>query len=142
MKEIIVIYRNRNTYSKTLVKNNLQWYDPIKKEIQKFEGGQLEFEYKEDEYLVAMGADKRSNRGIHSTFRLLPKVSDLETKSTSGVLDDKIFIKFFDDYLNYNNSSVTIDVSNLKRAVCFVPDEEVEDFGYQLNRQGFNYEIE
>lgn len=140
MKEIIVIYRNRTEPSKTLVKNILQWYDPIKKEIQNFEGGQLEFEYKEDEYLVTMGASERNQRGIRSTFRLLPKISDLEIKSTRGVLDDKIFLKFFDGYLNYNNSDVTIDIGNSKRAVCFVPDEEVEDFSYQLNRQGFNYE--
>lgn len=141
MKEIIVIYRNRTSPSKTLVTNNLQWYDPIKKEIQLFEGGQLEFEYKEDEYLVAIGASERNKRGIRSTFRLLPKISDLKIKSTRGVLDDKIFIKFFDNYLNYNNSSITIDISNVKRALCIVADEEVEDFSYQLNRQGFNYEI-
>ncbi len=140
MKEIIVIYRDRTSPSKTLVKNNLQWYDPIKKEIQRFEGGQLEFEYKEDEYLVAMGASERNQRGIRSTFRLLPKISKLEIRSTKGVLDDKVFIKFFDNYLNYNTSDITAEISNSKRAVCFVPDEEVEDFSYQLNRQGFNYE--
>ncbi len=141
MKEIIVIYRNRKALSKTLVKNSLQWYDPIKKEIQSFEGGQLEFEYKEDEYLVSMGATKRLNRGILSTFRLLPKVSNLEIRSTKGVLDDRVFIKFFDNYLNYNTSEVLVDYGEKDSAICHVPDEEVEDFSYQLNRQGFNYEI-
>lgn len=141
MKQIIVTYRKRSQSSKGLVKNNLQWYDPIKKEIQKFEGGQLEFEYKEDEYLVAMGADKRSNRGIYSTFRLLPKVSDLETISTRGVLDDDVFMKFFDGYLNYNTSEALVDYEQKGIAICHVPDEEVDDFSYQLNRQGFTYEI-
>lgn len=142
MKQIIVTYRNRTSPSKSLVKNSLQWYDPIKKEIQRFEGGQLEFEYKEDGYLVAMGATERTSRGICSTFRLLPKVSDLSVISTRGILDDNLFIKFFDDYLNYNTSSVAINISDKKMSICDVPDEEVEDFSYQLNRQGFNYEIE
>ncbi len=142
MKQIIVTYRNRTEPSKTLVKNSLQWYDPIKKEIQRFEGGQLEFKYQEDEYLVAMGATERLNRGILTTFRLLPKVSELEIKSTRGVLDDKKFKKFFDNYLNYNTSEVTVISDNKEIAVCSVPDGEVDDFGYQLNRQGFNYEIE
>ena len=142
MKQIIVTYRNRTEPSKSLVKNNLQWYDPIKKEIQSFEGGQLKFEYKEDEYLVAMGATERFGRGIRSTFRLLPKVSDLLVRSTRGVLDNKLFVKFFDNYLNYNASSITINISDTKMSICDVPDEEIEDFGYQLNRQGFNYEIE
>jgi hypothetical protein len=89
-----------------------------------------------------MGASKRDERGIRGTFRLLPKVSDLETRSTRGVLDDKLFVKFFDNYLNYNASSITINISDTRMSICDVPDGEVEDFGYQLNRQGFNYEIE
>lgn len=141
MKQIIVTYRNRTQPSKTLVKSNLQWYDPVKKEMLCLEGGSLEFEYKEDEYLVAMGATERLNRGIRSTFRLLPKAVNLEIKSTKGVLDDKLFLKFFDNYLNYNTSEITIDTKK-NLAICTVPDGESEDFSYQLNRQGFNYEIE
>ena len=142
MKQIIVTYRNRTSPSRTSVKSNLQWYDPIKKEIQSFEGGQLEFEYKEDEYLVAMGSTERNKRDIRSTFRLLPKVSELKIRSTRGVLDDKLFVKFFDNYLNYNTSDIKINISDTNRTICDVPDEEVEDFSYQLNRHGFNYEID
>lgn len=141
MKQIIVTYRNRTEPAKTSVTSKLQWYDPIKKELQIFEGGQLKFEYKEDEYLVAMEATERLSRGIRSTFRLLPKVSDLKIKSTIGVLDNNRFKKFFDSYLNYNISNIIAVFGNKKIATCDVPDEEVEDFSYQLDRQGFNYEI-
>ena len=141
MKQLSVIYRKRNESTKALSKNDLNWYDPIKKEMQHFEGGQLEFKYKEDEYLVAMGAEERQKKGIHSTFRLLPEVVDLEIKSTAKILDDKLFLKFFDNYLNYNNSNVIIDIKK-NSAICFVPDEEFDDFSYQLERQGFNYEID
>lgn len=142
MKEIIVTYRKRSESSKALVKNNLQWYDPIKKELLKFEGGQLEFEYKEDEYLIAMGHTERFNRGIRSTYRLLPKIADLEIKSTRGVLDDNTFMKFFDGYLNYNISEVIVDYGEKGIATCHVPDKEVDDFSYELERRGFYYEIQ
>jgi len=141
MKQVIVTYRNRTEPSKKSVNNNLQWYDPIKKELQHFEGGHLQFEYKEDEYLVALGASERLNRGVRSTFRLLPKVSDLEIKCTVKSLDDKMFGKFFDNYLNYNTSKITVNISKKTSAICEVPNEEVEDFTYQLERQGFQYEI-
>ena len=140
MKQIRVMYRKRRHPSKTSIKNSLQWYDPIRKELLFFEGGQLEFEYKEDTYLTAMSEEERARKGIKSTFRLLPKVSDLKINSYSDVLDNKLFINFFDNYLNYNTSQINVDISNDKFAVCFVPDEEYEDFSYQLERQGFNYE--
>lgn len=142
MKQIVVTFRDREQPSKKMVTNDLQWYDPIKKEICNFEGGQLVFEYKEDEYLVSMGANERLKRGIRSTFRLLPKIKDLKIKSQIGVSDNNIFIKFFDNYLNYNISEITASINKKRHAICFVPDEEVEDFSYQLNRQGFYYEIE
>jgi len=141
MKQITIIYRDRNEPSKTLSKNNLQWYDPLKKEMQYFEGGQLEFKYTEDEYLVTMGAEERSRQGIHNTFRILPTVTDLEVRTVIKVIDNKIFKKFFDNYLNYNTSNIIVNLGQKHVAVCLVPDEEVEDFSYQLERQGFNYEI-
>ena len=107
-----------------------------------FEGGQLEFESKEDEYLIKMGASERNQRGIRSTFRLLPKITDLEINSTKKALDNVLFKKFFDGYLNYNVSNIVADISSKTSAVCSVPDDEVDDFTYQLERQGFYYEVD
>lgn len=141
MKQITITYRDRNEPSKTLSKNNLQWYDPLKKEMQYFEGGQLEFKYTEDEYLVTMGVEERSRQGIHNTFRVLPTVTDLKVRTVIKVTDNKIFKKFFDNYLNYNTSDIIVNLGQKHVAICLVPDEEVEDFSYQLERQEFNYEI-
>jgi hypothetical protein len=140
MRQVTVIYRNRSEPTKVLTKNKLQWYDPLKKEMQHFEGGCLEFEYIEDQYLVAIGSQQRSNQGIHSTFRLLPKAVDLEIISTHKVSDNKKFLKFFDNYLNYNMSEITAKTGK-ENTICFVPNDEFEDFSYQLERHGFNYEI-
>jgi len=120
---------------------NLNWYDPIKKEMQYFEGDYLEFRYVEDEYLVAMNASDRLKKGIKSTYRMMPVVVHVEKKSNKESEDER-FKKFFDNYLNYNVSDIIANLGNKSRAVCVVPDAEVDDFSYQLNRQGFNYEIE
>ena len=109
--------------------------------MQYFEGDYLEFQYVEDEYLVAMSASDRFKKGIKSTYRMLPIVVCTEKKNNKES-EDKRFKKFFDNYLNYNISSIIANLGNKSRAVCMVPDDEVEDFSYQLNRQGFNYEIE
>jgi len=118
---------------------NLNWYDPIKKKMQYFEGDYLEFKYVEDEYLVAMDTSDRFKKGIKSTYRMLPVVAHIEKKSNEES-EDKRFKKFFDNYLNYNESNIVVNLGNKSGAVCMVPDDEFEDFSYQLERQGFNYE--
>ena len=121
-------------------KGNLNWYDPIKKEMQYFEGDYLDFKYVEDEYLVAMDASDRLKKGIKSTYRMLPVVAHIEKKSKEES-EDKRFKKFFNNYLNYNFSNVVANLGDKNRATCLVPDEEFDDFSYQLERQGFNYEV-
>jgi hypothetical protein len=139
MKQIIVNFHDRTVSAFKFINNDLQWYDPIKKELFIFEGGQLEFEYKEDEYLVSMGNSRRIQEGITSTFRLLPKVTKLKIKSSEKVSDHELFVKFFNNYVDYNNSGITANIIE-KKAICLVPATEEDDFTYQLNRQGFNYE--
>lgn len=141
MKQVIVKYRNRTKSVKTPVKNQLTWYDPIKKEMLYFEGGQLEFEYKEDEYLIKMDASERLRLGIKSTFRLLPKVTELKSITRQKVLDNNMFEKFLSNYLNYNNSQISTSSKEKDYIVCNVSNNELDDFTYQLHRQGFEYQI-
>jgi len=141
MKQITITYRKIDKPSKALSKNKLQWYDPLKREMQHFEGGRLEFKYKEDDYLIDLGVEERLKQGIHNTFRLLPTVTDLEVKTIIKITDNKIFKKFFDNYLNYNTSEIIANLGHKHVAICLVPNNEVEDFSYQLDRQGFHYEI-
>jgi hypothetical protein len=136
-----VEFGNKVNKSPSFKSGNLNWYDPIKQEMQYFEGDYLDFQYVEDEYLVAMTAADRLKKGIKSTYRMLPIVARIEKKSNEES-EDKRFKKFFDNYLNYNVSNVMANLGDTRRAVCLVPDDEVEDFSYQLNRQGFYYEIE
>lgn len=141
MKQLIVKYRNRIKPTKVNAINNLQWYDPIRKEMQFFEGGQLQFEYQEDSYLVAMDNEEREKLGIKTTFRTLPKVIDLKIRGSHGILDDQDFKKFFKEYLNYNDSNVSIEADRKDIAICNVPNDELDDFSYQLHRQGFDYTV-
>jgi len=132
MKTVSIIFRNKNKPILKKVKRQLNWYDPIKREMQVFEGGQLSFKYREDDYL--------KERGEKNTFRLLPEVIDLEEKGFDSVSNKDDIIKWFNTYSNYNDSEAEISIENNDGIVFVVPDEEVDDFYYQLERNGFSYD--
>ena len=132
MKTVSITFRNKNKPILKKVKRTLNWYDPIKREMQVFEGGQLSFEYREDDYL--------KERGDKNIFRILPKVIDLEEKGFDSVSNKDDIIKWFNTYSNYNDSGAEISIENIDGIVFVVPDEEAEDFYYQLERNGFSYD--
>ena len=142
MAEVTIVFKVDNSPSKEKLNRELNWYDVIKKEMQVFYGGKLSLEYKEDEYLVSLGEEERKKRNIRSTYRLLPKVEDLEITNynkTNSITNKKDVEKWFKDYLNYNNSDITIIVRNNDNIEFDVPNKEVNDFIYQIERKGFEY---
>ena len=141
MKRIIITYRQKKSQTKIPVKKQLLWYDSVRSEMLQFSGGQLEFEYKEDEYLVKMGESGRKSRGINSTYRLLPKVVEVKESSTILVSNKEDFKKFLNNYINYNDVEIEVEESN-DQSICNIPDNSVDDFCYQLERNGFEYDIE
>jgi len=139
MKDITVLFKNSDKVVRENFERELFWYDPIKQEMQVFNGGELAFEYREDEYLLKMGEAERNKRGINSTSRLLPKVKDLQLYVHKEQSNEKAIRKWYMDYLNYNNTKVAIESFSNKDIVFSVPDEEVDDFTYQLERNSFRY---
>ena len=141
MKAILVIHpiEQETIYEK--VEQNLYWYDTIKKEMQAFKGGQLQYEYKEDEYLVEMGEEGRKEKGIKSTYRMLPKIVDIETKFNKPKMNKDKLKKWYDDYLNYNNSDSEISGISDENIVFSVPDKEIDDFTHLLSRENFEYSV-
>ncbi|KKM60263.1 hypothetical protein LCGC14_1543630 [marine sediment metagenome] len=133
MKSVIVTIKNKNKPILKKMKRTLIWYDPIKREMQVFEGGQLSFEYREDDYL--------KERGDKNIFRMLPEVIDLEERGFDSVSNKDDIIKWFNNYLNYNDSEAEISIENPDGIVFVVPNEESDDFVYQLERNGFIYSI-
>jgi len=143
MPVITVIHRVNEEPVREKMERELHWYDTIKKEIQIFHGGKLTFVYKKDDYLVKMGESERNKRGIRSTFRLLPKVEDLEVVNYKKVKADSnqgAVDKWFDSYSNYNSSEAVMEVGDEYGTEFNVPEKEMEDFCDQLDRQGFRYE--
>jgi hypothetical protein len=140
MKSVTVYCDIRDVVPKENITRELNWYDPIKREMQFFEGGQLTFKYMEDEYLIKMGAQERKRRGITTTYRMLPVVEELEIrnyKNTYATSNMEQIVEFFNDYANYNVTEVMID-SYTNNSVTFnIPDKEVDDFTYQLERNRF-----
>jgi hypothetical protein len=142
MPNVTVLYTDGSKPSEVVEKVNqrLQWYDIVKKEMIVLYGGRLDFEYKEDPYLVKMGEVERKRRGLKSTFRLLPKAVDMEVKVKQSTSDEAGIKKMINDYLEYNDTKVSVVEENKEGIVLEVPEEEVEDFAYECERNGFAIE--
>ena len=137
----MVLFEIKEEPSKEKVNEELNWYDTVKQKILVFHGGKLAFKYREDEYLVKMGATERQRRGIKSTYRMLPVVEDLTvdnhfrmTKTTNKEEIEKWF--YSSSYIN----DIFIDSISDDLIVFEVPDNEKEDFCDDLEGQGFKYE--
>ena len=141
MKTVTVYHNVQQTIPKEEITRELNWYDPIKREMQIFNGGQLSFKYMEDEYLLKMGDEERIRRGIKTTFRLLPVVEVLKVRNYSNPQTssdrDKI-MDFYNDYSNYNLTEVSIDGFARDSITFALPDKEIDDFTYQLDRNNFS----
>ena len=134
---ILINYSIIKEAIKVKLEKRLTWYDDIKREMMTFSGGRLVFDYKEDGFLAKMAVDERARRGITSTFRMIPRVEDVEIKRFKDSSNKEKIYKFYTDYLNYNNSEITIANQNDKGILFLVNEEEVDDFTYQLERSGF-----
>ena len=110
---------------------DLFWYDPEYQILRKFKGTRMDWEYYYDTSL-----SKPKNR-------LIPQIVTAEQQVTVLRKDIKDIIKWFDNYQNYNSTNIEIDhVLPGKKGVVFeVPDNEVDDFTYDLERNNFNYEV-
>jgi len=139
MSEVVVLYKSETHYNREKGEKPLQWYDSLRGEMLSFHGGRLGFEYREDEYIVSMSKEERVKRGITSTYRMLPKVEDVEiinyNKKTT-VTNEKEVKKWFDSYVNYNITNASIIGFNRIGLAVNIPEDELDDFLYQAERQG------
>jgi hypothetical protein len=139
MPEVIVLYKTTREPLREKGEKELQWYDGVRGEMLSFFGGRLGFEYREDEYLVAMSQEDRVKKGISSTYRMLPKVVDVEIVNYNKMkttTNEKVVKKWFDDYVNYNITEAYVSGWSDNGITVVVSDEELDDFFYQAHRHG------
>lgn len=142
MPTIVIKCKIEDNFVKESLVQELYWYDNLKKELLKFNGTRLEFEYRQDPYILKMDKEERENRGIKTSYRLLPKPVSLNivNYNKKNIKDNKKeVISFFENYLNYNNTKISIENEYSEEIIFNVPEEEVDDFTYQLERNGFEY---
>ena len=139
MSQIFIPIIENKIKSKENITSELRWYDTIKKEMLFFSGGKLDFEYREDPYLIKMEKEQREKLGIKSNYRLLPKVIDIKINKNIVSSDQLIIEKWFKDYTNYNNSEATIIESSREGIMFDVPDSELDYFTYQCERKGLQF---
>ena len=140
MVEITVSFDIKEEPSKEKIYEELNWYDTLRQKMIVFHGGKLAFKYKEDEYLVKMGAAERQRRGIKSTYRMLPIVEDLVV-SNHFRMDKTTNKKEIEGWFYSSNYINDISVENIsdEEIIFKVPDTDLDDFCIDLEGQGFNF---
>jgi hypothetical protein len=138
MAEITVFFNIKEEPTKEKINEELNWYDTIRQEMLVFHGGKLSFKYKEDEYLVKMGAEERQRRGIKSTYRMLPEVEDITVDNyykMNKLTNQKQIEEWFysSDFIN----DVAVDNISNNSIVFEVPDEMVKNFTDEAEENGF-----
>jgi hypothetical protein len=139
MNLVFVNYPINNNPEKDKIIKQLFWYDPIKQEMQTFEGGYLKFEYKEDQYLINMDPEEKKRKKITTNYRSIPKIEDLEITVYKKKTDKEKLKKWFNNYLNYNVTKIEVSLVTDVGMAFNVPVKEIEDFSYQLHRNGFEH---
>ena len=136
---IVVDFSEINDLVEKNVERDLLWYDHLKKEMLKFKGGQLIFEYRHDDWLAGLPKEELTRLGYKTYFRMLPKVVDLKSKIREKRLNKKEILKWFKDYSNYNRTDIDIIAESDKRLVFRVLEEDYKDFIDELDSNRFEY---
>jgi len=128
MKQVLVLNSKKTVIKKQPIDRELLWYDHEKKEMRKFKGGKISFEYSFDEDL--------------QKFRLLPTVDDLFEEKQEKVLDENSAKTWFEIYSRYNDTEASIESHTENGIIFSVKNSELEDFLYDLERQNISFEVE
>lgn len=141
MAEVTIFFDITEEPSKEKINEELNWYDTIRRKMLVFHGGKLLLKYKEDGYLVKMGAAERQRRGIKSTYRMLPEVEDLVVKNYNKMKkktnQEQIENWFYSsDYID----DIFIESKTDESIMFEVPDNQKKDFCEDIEDHGFIYE--
>ena len=126
---LTINFSAKNKNIKEKVENSFQWYDTILKKMNTYKGGKLEYKYQKDEELEKLGYD--------NPYRILPEVAELEKTISKSVSNKEEVIKWFKSYMR--NSNIEIISFGSNGIEINVPEKEVDDFKYQLDRNRFDY---
>ena len=126
VKQVLVLKSEKPVTQNVPIERELLWYDHEKKQMFKFNGGKLEFEY---------GYDKELRK-----YRMLPKVEEMFEKRTSTIVDENSVSTWFNLYSRYNDTTASISTSNKKGMIFDVEDNELEDFLFDLERQNMKFD--
>ena len=126
---LTINFSSKNKNIKEKVENSLQWYDTILKKMNTYKGGKLEYKYQKDEELEKLGYD--------NPYRILPEVAELEKTISKSVSNKEEVIKWFKNYMR--NSDIELISSGSNGIEINVPEKEVNNFKYELDRNRFDY---
>jgi len=120
-----VFVRFKNPQVQKPIENALCWYDHINHKMLNFVGSRLVFSYK---------LDKKTNK-----YQMIPEV--LHETRPSNQVEQKSLNNWYNNYLNYHNSGISISGQDDNGIVFEVPDEELDNVLYDLDRISFRFSV-
>lgn len=126
---VVTVFITRSFKSiKNKVEQNILYYDPITKKLIKQRGGKIETKYVYDDNT--------------KSYILKPVVVDVYRNDRKQIDNIDKIKKWFNTYKNYNDGiELDEDKSNDNMLIFSVQNKELDDFAYQLDRQGFAFEV-
>lgn len=149
-KKIKIFVHIPEEKAKSFVKNELKWYDNLYRKMLVFEGSHLSFEYVKEKYVEMPGKiiipeneatqEQKRKFGIKEKYRMRPKVEQVSFSGQNK--NPKKLKKWFENYLNYNNSSAELEDEGIDGFLFELDEKERNDFVYALDRDNFRYRRE
>jgi len=155
MKKILVYTPIRKMLAKVPIKNELFWYDAFYKKMLKFEATRIRFYSRLEEYVEITSngilisrmpkdeatEDQIKRFGVQESYMMRPEPEILEKITYVDDTTPEKVKRWFDKYSNYNDTTATIEDSNNDDVLFIVQDDEIENFIYDLERNGIRHRI-
>lgn len=135
------------------VLKNIYWYDSFYKKSHNFMCSRLDYKFVEQMYIEK--EDGNRIPVVHSTQEDLVKYSSNIRKANILTVEPKIYEvdvkkeisnkqkieKWFRDWENYNHTKVDVVEEDSKEILFSVPNTELDNFIYELDRNNIKYNI-
>lgn len=133
-KDILIYFKKINSKDKTNISKDILWYDSLRKKMQKYRGGKMVMRHR-----LENNDEKEVNR--KPVLRLLPVIEDDFEIQKKVNIDSNSVKDWYKIYTRYNNSESEISSISSDGVIISVPKEEIEDVSYDLDRNGFHYNL-
>jgi len=136
--------------SSASIEKDLIWYDSFYQRLEKFRASTLKYSYVEEEFIEVNGGkipkkeaskEQLSANKVKKAKRLKAIPETCSIKITSKKTDKEKVSKWYETYINYNETDSTLYAESSEGKVFIVGERELDNFLYDLDMNNFGYKV-